>query len=126
MSNQMNNIKTPPLPFTPAVLSGGMVYLSGQIGTDPATGSLVHKDFEAEVRQVMKNIGATLQVNNLSYPDLVNVTIYLTTMDHYAATNEEYRKYFTDFFPARTCIAVKELPMQARVEISGIARQKTI
>jgi reactive intermediate/imine deaminase len=111
--------------FTPFVASAGMIYISGQIGTDPVTGKLVNGSFEAEVNQVMKNLGAILQKNNLDYHDLVNVTIYLTTMDHYAVTNEVYLKYFNDILPARVCIAVKELPMKANIEIAAIAKQHT-
>ena len=111
-------------PFTPFVASGGVIYISGQIGTDPATGKLVNGSFEAEVTQVMKNLGIILEKNNLVYHDLLNVTIYLTTMDHYASTNEIYLKYFNDILPARVCIAVKELPMKANIEIAAVAKQR--
>jgi reactive intermediate/imine deaminase len=119
-----NQVSKPP--FTPFVAHGGVIYISGQIGTDPATGRLVNAGFEAEVNQVMKNLGVILQKNNLAYHDLLNVTIYLTTMDHYAITNEVYLKYFNDIMPARVCIAVKELPMKANIEIAAVARQQHI
>jgi reactive intermediate/imine deaminase len=111
------------LPFTSAVRLDGALYISGQIGTD-ANGELVNTDFDKEATQVMKNLGNVLQKNGLTYGDLVNVTIYLTTMDNYAITNVIYRKYFNDNFPARVCIAVKELPRQANIEIAAIARKK--
>jgi reactive intermediate/imine deaminase len=111
------------LPFTDAITYGEIVYLSGKIGTD-SNGQLINTDFKTEAEQVMKNIGVVLQKQNLTYNDLLNVTIYLTSMDNYSATNEVYKKYFTDQFPARVCIAVKELPMGASIEIAAIAKKK--
>ncbi|MFB9841924.1 Rid family hydrolase [Mucilaginibacter ginsenosidivorans] len=112
------------LPFSDAVGTGGTVYISGQIGTNGAA-HLAGPDFSAEAGQVMKNLGDVLKEHNLSYKDLVNVTIYLTSMDNYNATNEVYKKYFNGRFPARVCIAVKELPMNARIEIAGIAQNRS-
>jgi len=110
------------LPFSDAVSSGETLYISGKIGTD-ANNQLVTTDFKAEADQVMKNLGSVLQKHGLTYQNLLSVTIYLTSMDNYAATNEVYSKYFTDQFPARVCIAVKELPMNARIEIAAIAQK---
>ena len=109
-------------PFSEAVQSGSTLYISGQIGTDED--QMAGPDFRAEAGQVMKNIGKVLQQNKLGYKDLVSVTIYLTSMDNYAATNEVYRKYFDDKFPARVCIAVKKLPLNARIEIAAVAQIK--
>lgn len=111
---------TPGLPFSETYLYKDTLYLSGQVGIDH-TGQLVNTGFEAEVKQVMENIGHTLRKNDLTYSDLINVTIYLTSMDNYAALNAVYRTYFDKKFPARVCIAVKELPLQAHVEIAAIA-----
>ena len=110
------------LPFTDAVALGETLYISGQIGTDNLNGKLINTDFKAEASQVMKNLGSVLQKHNLTYNNLINVTIYLTTMDNYDRTNEVYQKYFNGLFPARVCIAVKELPLLANIEISAIAR----
>ena len=112
------------LPFTAGVVAEKTLYISGQIGTD-LTGQLLNANFITEATQVMKNLGSVLKNNNLTYNDLVNVTIYLTTMNDYTATNEVYQKYFNENFPARVCIAVKELPLKARIEIAGIALKKT-
>jgi len=114
----------PAPPYTAAVALGEALYLSGQIGTDDMSGKLVTAGFAAEADQVMKNIGHVLKANSLDYNDLTNVTIYLTTMDNYAAVNEVYRRYFTTYFPARVCIAVKELPLGAHVEIAAVAKLK--
>ena len=111
------------LPFTAGVVAEKTLYISGQIGTD-STGQLLNASFITEADQVMKNLGSVLKNNNLTYNDLVNVTIYLTNMDDYTATNEVYQKYFNKNLPARVCIAVKELPLKARIEIAGIASKK--
>ena len=108
------------LPFPDAYISGDALYISGQIGVDQ-TGELVKGGFEAQAKQVMENLGIVLRKSRLHYKDLVNVTIYLTSMDNYAELNEVYRKYFDKKFPARVCIAVKELPRQAQIEIAAVA-----
>ncbi|HXO74030.1 MAG TPA: Rid family detoxifying hydrolase [Puia sp.] len=112
------------LPFSKAVASKGMLYISGQIGIDPTTNSLPSTGFEAEVDQVMKNLGEVLQGSGLTYNDLVNVTIYLKSMGNYPATNTVYSRYFSDNFPARVCIAVHDLPLNANIEIAAIAATK--
>ena len=99
-----------------------MLYLSGQVGTDPVSGELVNHSFGSEATQVMVNVGLVLQGHQLQYSDLVTVTIYLTDMENYGETNDVYRQFFTERFPARVCIAVKELPLKARIEISAVAR----
>lgn len=118
----MNTITIHSLPFSEAVAVRGMLYISGQVGIDPATGKLANQTFQEEATQVMKNLGSVLANHQLSYQQLVNVTIYLTDMDHYSVANEVYRSFFTGRFPARVCIAVKELPLGATIEISGIAQ----
>jgi len=106
--------------FPEAYISGDMLFISGQIGTDH-TGELVNTGFEAEAKQVMENIGNVLRKSRLHYSNLVNVTIYLTSMDDYAALNKIYSNYFDKKFPARVCIAIKELPHQAHIEIAAVA-----
>jgi reactive intermediate/imine deaminase len=108
------------LPFPDAYISGDALYISGQIGVDK-TGELVKGGFEAQAKQVMDNLGNVLRKSRLHYKDLVNVTIYLTSMDNYAELNQVYRTYFDKKFPARVCIAVKELPRQAQIEIAAVA-----
>jgi reactive intermediate/imine deaminase len=109
------------LPFADAVHSGDVVYISGQVGVDHTTGKLVDSNFEAEAQQVMENLGMVLRKYKLHYRNLINVTIYLTSMDNYAAANKVYSKFFDHTFPARVCIAVKELPRKAHIEIAAIA-----
>jgi reactive intermediate/imine deaminase len=118
------NRKETGLPFSEARSAGHTLYISGQVGTDASGRIPPDSSFRAEARQVMENIGRLLQEHQLRFDDLVNVTIYLTDMAHYSETNEIYRQYFPSAFPARVCIAVKELPLHARIEISGVANLK--
>src|SRR5258707_1555283 len=94
------------LPFAEAVAGGHLVFISGQIGVDGGD-----KPFGEEVSQVMRNLGGVLQRQKLGYIDLVQVTIYLTEMSNYGETNRIYSGYFQGEYPARVCIAVKELPL---------------
>jgi len=121
--SQLNSLTLPSnLPTSEAVAAGDVLYISGWIGIDPATKTLVTANFRAEVKQVMENIGKVLRQHDLSYSALVNVTVYLTDMDHYAEMNDVYRQYFATTYPARVCIAVKQLLLKANIEISAIAR----
>jgi 2-iminobutanoate/2-iminopropanoate deaminase len=116
---------TPPPPYSDAVEAGGTLYVSGQIGR--LNGQLVTESFAAEAHQVMKNVGEILRKRMLTHDDLVSVTIYLKDMKNYAAINEVYRTYFRGSrLPARVCIAVADLPMNANVEIAGIAQMKQV
>ncbi len=111
----------PAPPYSDAVDAGGMLYISGQIGR--LNGQLVTESFGAEAHQVMKNIGEILRKRMLNHDHLVSVTIYLKDMKNYAAINEVYRTYFRGSrLPARVCIAVADLPMNANVEIAGVAQ----
>ena len=116
----MNPVKQ--LPFVAAVAVNNMLYISGQVGVDPVSGTLTNSSFTAEAHQVMKNIGQVLEAHKLAYHHLVHVTIYLTNMDNYAETNAVYSQYFNNGYPARVCIAVKQLPLNASIEITAIAR----
>ena len=112
-----------PPPYSDAVDAGGMLYVSGQIGR--LNGQLVTESFSAEAHQVMKNVGEILRKRMLTHDNLVSVTIYLKDMKNYAAINEVYRTYFRGSrLPARVCIAVADLPMNANVEIAGIAQMR--
>jgi len=122
MIAQQKNINTK-LPFSKAVAANDFLFISVQVGLD-ATGKLVNNSFEAETKQVMKNIGELLEKEGLTFADLVSVTIYLKTMDNYQLINEIYTSYFTSALPARGCIAVVDLPAKANVEISAIAKIK--
>jgi 2-iminobutanoate/2-iminopropanoate deaminase len=115
------NAARPIAPYTPAVEAGGFVFLSGQIALDPSNGELRNATIEEETQQVMLNVGTLLQAAGLGYEHLVKVTIFLSDMAHYAAVNEVYESFFQQDPPAREAVAVKGLPRNVNVEISGIA-----
>jgi len=124
MDSQTNNGQAAAigsLPFAEAVRAGNLLFISGQIGVGATSGQPGAGDLSDEVREVMKNIGGVLQRQGLDYQHLVNVSIYLTDMADYAVTNKVYSEFFQESFPSRVCIAVKELPLKARIEISAIA-----
>lgn len=110
----------PIAPYTPAILSNGTLYLSGQIALT-ADGDLNMVDISTETKQVMDNLGALLKAADMSFDDLVKVTILLSDMAHYSAVNDVYGSYFGEVPPAREAFAVKGLPRGVNVEISGVA-----
>ncbi|MBK5271156.1 MAG: RidA family protein [Bacteroidia bacterium] len=124
MSNTIINTSNAPAPIGPysqAVQAGNMLFISGQICIDPATGSLKNKNLQEETRQVMLNLQAILQQAGLNFGDVVKTTIFLTDMHRFAEMNEVYGTYFTDKFPARETVQVSALPKFVNVEISMIA-----
>ena len=104
-----------PGPFSTGVKANGFLFLSGQVGIDQS-GKLAD-DFDLEVKQIFKNIDAVLSEQNLTLDSIINVTIYLTDMQNFKRVNEIYKTYFNGYYPARTCIAVLELPLKANVEL---------
>ncbi|WP_282005540.1 MULTISPECIES: Rid family detoxifying hydrolase [Propioniciclava] len=114
-----------PSPIGPYALAAhtdpGLVFLSGQTPIDPATGRLVDGDIATQTRQVFANLTAVLASAGLSLDDIVKVNVYLTSMADFADMNEIYRSTFAPPFPARTTVAVHELPLGAHVEIEAIA-----
>ena len=107
-------------PYSQAVVCGALIYTSGQIALDPATGALVAGNITAQTEQVMKNLGAVLSAAGSSYEKAVKTTCFLANIADFAAFNEIYGKYFTEK-PARSCVAVKDLPKGALVEVEVIA-----
>lgn len=114
------NAAKPIAPYTPAILSNGTLYLSGQIALT-ADGELNMADIATETKQVMDNLGALLKAADMGFDNLVKVTILLSDMSLYAAVNEVYGSYFGEVPPAREAYAVKGLPRGVNVEISGVA-----
>ena len=111
----------PIAPYTPAIEADGFIFLSGQIALDPGSGELRTGSIEEETRQVMENVGALLNAAGAGFEHLVKVTIFLSDMAHYATVNEIYGSYFKNDPPAREAVAVRTLPRNVNVEISGIA-----
>ena len=108
-------------PYSQAVEVNGMLFISGQIPIDPASGKIVEGGIEEQTEQVMKNIGAILAAAGYSYSDAVKSTCLLADMKDFAGMNRVYARYYPSSPPARAAFAVKELPMQALVEIETIA-----
>ena len=108
-------------PYSQAIRTGQLLFASGQIPTDPATGAIVEGDVGAQTRRVFDNLGAVLKAANLSFADVVKTTVFLADMNDFAAMNEVYGKYFAEPYPARATVQVARLPKDARVEIDLIA-----
>ena len=109
-------------PFSSAVMSGGMLYSSGQIGLDPATGELVAGDVADQTRRVFENLAAVLEAGGKSFSDVVKATVYLADMADFAAMNAVYAQVFEYPYPARTTIQAARLPLGALVEIEVVAQ----
>ena len=107
-------------PYSQAVEVNGMLYTSGQIPLDPATGNMVDGDIKAQADRAMKNIVAVLEAAGTTADKVVKTMCFLADMDDFAAFNEVYAEYFTEK-PARSCVAVKSLPKGALCEIEVIA-----
>ncbi len=110
-------------PYSQAIAHGGLVYCSGQIPLDPATGNLVTESIEAETHQVMKNLKAVLQAAGSDLHGILRTTIYLQNLENFAKVNDVYASYLSKPYPARATIQVAKLPRGASVEIDAIARQ---
>ncbi len=108
-------------PYSQAVRTGNLIFVSGQIPLDPKTGNLIADTIETETHRVMKNIEAILEAGNATFHNVVKTTIFLKSMDDFAKVNAVYASYFTGNFPARETVEVSGLPKGARVEISVIA-----
>ena len=107
-------------PYSPAVVANGFVFASGQIALDPATGDMVQGDAAAQARQVLENLKAVLEAAGSSLDKVVKATVYLASIDDYAAVNAVYAEYFGDVRPARAAVEVANLPKNAAVEIDAV------
>jgi 2-iminobutanoate/2-iminopropanoate deaminase len=113
-------------PYCQAVEVDGWLYLSGQVGLDPATNELVQGGFEAETRQVLSNLEAVLAAGGCTFADVVRATIYLLDFANFPKVNELYGNALNGHCPARTTIQVAGLPKGAQVEIDLVARIRSI
>ena len=107
-------------PYSQAKVANGFVYASGQVPLDPATGEVVGTTIEEQTEQIMKNIGAILEAAGDTYENVIKTTCFLAEMADFAAFNAVYDKYFTGK-PARSCVAVKQLPKNVLAEVEVIA-----
>lgn len=107
-------------PYSQAVSAGGTVYLSGQVGLDPASGELVAGGLEAQARRVFDNLRAVAEAAGSSLASAVRITIYLTDLGQFAVANRIMQEYFNEPYPARVTIGVSALPRGAAIEVDCI------
>jgi 2-iminobutanoate/2-iminopropanoate deaminase len=108
-------------PYSQAVRAGQLLFVSGQVPLDPATGQLVDGDIAAQTRRVFANLAAVLDAGGRTFADVVRTTVFLADMNDFTAVNEVYGSYFSEPYPARATVQVARLPKDARVEIDVIA-----
>ena len=111
-----------PGPFSAAIRSGDFIYLSGQVGVDPASDQLAQGGVAAEAEQLFRNLAVVLEAAGKGFDDVVRAGVFLADMADYAAMNSVYGKQFAQPYPARTCVAVAALPLGARVEIDLVVK----
>lgn len=123
MKKVINTSKAPSAigPYSQAIEANGMLFISGQIPIDPATGKLVEGGIVEQTEQVMQNIGAILEEAGYGFENVIKSTCLLDNMDNFAAMNEVYGKYYQELPPARAAYGVVKLPLGVMVEIETIA-----
>lgn len=109
-------------PYSQAVRSGDLLFVSGQIPLDPATGQLVEGDVSAQTHRVLQSLDAIVRAAGATLDDVVKTTVYLADLNDFVAMNRVYRTYFADPAPARAAVQVARLPKDAQVEIDAIVR----
>ena len=117
-----SELLAPPVgPFSQAIRVGDFLFLSGQVGLDPATGKLVQGGLERQAERIFANLAAVLEAAGKSLADVIRVGVFLTDMADFAALNAVYARHFREPYPARTTVAVAALPLGAAVEIDLVA-----
>ena len=107
--------------YSPAIKAGNLLFISGQIPLDPATGNLVAGDISVQADRVMRNVSALLRAAGLGFEHVVRTTVFLADMNDFAGMNEVYSRYIVDPPPARATVQVARLPRDVRIEIDAIA-----
>lgn len=123
MKTKIETSKAPPTgasPHSQAIIANNFVFTQGSIYLTPE-GKLLEGTVEEQIHQIMKNLQAILEAAGVSFADVVKTTIYMTDMSLYGEVNKAYGSYFSDPYPAREAVCVKELPLGAKVEISMVA-----
>lgn len=108
-------------PYSQAVRVGELLFTAGQVAIDPSTSQFMGGDVASQTRQVLNNLGAVLEAAGSDFSQVIKTTVFLTSMAHYGAVNEVYAQYFGEGKPARSAVAVAELPLGALVEIECVA-----
>ncbi len=109
-------------PYSQAVVSGNLIYTSGQIAIDPASGNIAAEDIEGQTHRIMKNLGEILTAAGGSFDSVIKTTCFLADMNDFAKFNEVYAQYISGK-PARSCVAVKTLPKNVLAEVEVIAEK---
>jgi 2-iminobutanoate/2-iminopropanoate deaminase len=109
-------------PYSQAIRTGSLLFVSGQIPLDPKTGEVVSGGISAETKKVLENLRAILQAAGASMADVVKTTIFLKDMNQFSAVNEVYASFFQEPFPARATVEVSKLPKNVNVEIEAVAQ----
>lgn len=108
-------------PYSPALKAGPLLFISGQVPFDPATGLLVEGSIGAQTMRVLQNLGTLLQAAGLSYASVARTTVFLADMNDFKEMNEAYARFFAEPYPARSTVQAARLPRDARIEIDAIA-----
>jgi 2-iminobutanoate/2-iminopropanoate deaminase len=108
-------------PYSQAIAVGDIVFTSGQIPADPATGDIVSGGIEAQARRVLENLKAVLSSAGCDFSDVVKVTVFIRNMNDFALINKVYGEYFKEPYPARSCVEVARLPKDVGIEIEAVA-----
>ena len=108
-------------PYSAALRAGSLLFVSGQVPLDPATGWMVEGDIGVHTRRVLQNVGALLEAAGLSFAHVVRTTVFLADMNDFQAMNETYATFFSEPYPARSTVQAARLPRDARVEIDVVA-----
>ena len=108
-------------PYSAAVRAGELLFISGQVPIDPASGKMVEGDIDVQTRRVLDNIGLLLRAAGLSYSHVIRTTVFLADMNDFKAMNETYGTFFVEPYPARSTVQAARLPRDARIEIDAIA-----
>ncbi len=120
---ETKNAPAPVGPYSQAVEIDGTIFCSGQVPIIPESGEVFTGDISEQTRIVMENVKAVLTASDLHFKNIVKTTIFLTDMSDFAKVNEVYAKYFDEEPPARSCVAVKELPKGVNVEVEVLCRR---
>ena len=120
---QVSTVEAPAAigPYSQAIVCGNMLYASGQIPINPRTGNIESDDISEQAHRVFKNIGAVLAAKGLDFSSVVKTTVFLTDLGDFNTVNEIYGGYFTEPYPARSCVQVAKLPRGAKIEVEIIA-----
>ena len=108
-------------PYSPAVKVGKLIFISGQLPIEPESGNLVKRDIKKQTRQILENLTVILELYSLNLENVVKTTVFLKNMDDFSEFNKAYAQYFTEKFPARSCVEVARLPKDAEIEIEAMA-----